>query len=118
MTELRQTGRVEISPTAIASIAGQAALTCYGVVGMSAGNLRNGLAVLLQREHYRRGVKVRLKDGQIFIDLYAIVQYGTRISEVGHNIRDSVRFSVGKALGVPVTQVNVHIQGLRLSHRA
>jgi len=110
MTELRQTGRVEISPTAIASLAGQAALTCYGVVGMSAGNLRNGLAILLQREYYRRGV------GQIFIDVYVIVQYGTRISEVGHNIRDSVRFSIGKALGIPVTQVNIHVQGLRLSH--
>ncbi len=117
MTNLRQTGRVEISPTAIASIAGQAALTCYGVVGLSAGNLRNGLAVLLQRECYRRGIKVRLKGGQIFIDVYVIIQYGTRVSEVGHNIRDSVRFSIGKALGVPVTQVNIHIQGLRLSHR-
>jgi uncharacterized alkaline shock family protein YloU len=117
MTELRQTGRVEISPTAIASIAGQAALASYGVVGLSAGSLRNGLGILLQREHYRRGVKVRLKDGQIFIDVYVIVQYGTRISEVGHNIRDSVRFSVGKALGIPVTQVNVHIQGLRLDDK-
>jgi uncharacterized alkaline shock family protein YloU len=38
-----------------------------------------------------------------------------RISEVAHNIMESVKFNVEKALGIPVAQVNVHVQGLRVS---
>ena len=115
MTEAHQLGKIEISPTAVASIAGQATLSCYGVVGMSAGNLRNGLAVLLQRENYRRGVHVKLQDSLILINVHVIIQYSTRISEVAHNIMESIQFSVEKALGVSVTQINVHVQGLRVN---
>jgi uncharacterized alkaline shock family protein YloU len=74
------------------------------------------LAVLLHpREGYRRGVEVKLADDQIIIDLYVIIEHGTRVSEVAHNIVQSVKYNVEKALGVPVTQVNVHVQGLRVS---
>ncbi len=116
MTEETKLGRIEISPTAVAHLASQAVLQCYGVVGMAARTLRNGLAVLLHpREGYQRGVEVKLVEDQIIIDLYVIIEYGTRVSEVAHNIVQSVNYNVAKALGVPVTQVNVHVQGLRVS---
>jgi len=51
------------------------------------------------------------------IDLYVVVEYGTRISSVAHSIMNVVRYTVEKALGVPVAQVNVHVQGLRVSNR-
>jgi uncharacterized alkaline shock family protein YloU len=60
-------------------------------------------------------VDVRLQDGQVIIDLYVIVEYGTRISEVAHNMMAAVKFRVEKALGTSVAQVNVHVQGLRVS---
>ena len=62
-----------------------------------------------------RGVDVHLVDGQIAVDLYVIIEYGTRISEVAHNIMSAVKFRVEKALGTSVVQVNVHVQGLRVS---
>jgi len=115
MTTQTELGKIEISPTAIASIAGQAVLECYGVVGMASKNLKNGLVELLASGSSHRGVEVRLVEGQIVIDLYVIVEYGTRISEVAHNIMSAVKFRVEKALGMPVAQVNVHVQGLRVS---
>ncbi len=116
MTEETKLGKIEISPTAIAHLASQSVLQCYGVVGMAARTLRNGIAVLLHpREGYRRGVEVRLIDDQIVIDLYVIIEYGTRVSEVAHNITRSVKYNVEKTLGVPVARVNVHVQGLRVS---
>jgi len=116
MTEETKLGKIEISPTAIAHLASQAVLQCYGVVGMAARTLRDGLAVLLHpRESHRRGVEVKLVDDQITIDLYVIIEHGTRVSEVAHNIVQGVKYNVEKALGVPVTQVNVHVQGLRVS---
>jgi uncharacterized alkaline shock family protein YloU len=110
MTESTHLGSIEISPTAVASLASHAVLKSYGVVGMSSRNL----AQLLNRDS-KRGVRVSVEDGEIVIDLYVIIEYGTRLSEVAHNIMENVKFAVEKALGVPVAQVNVHIQGLRVS---
>ncbi|HIC94531.1 MAG TPA: Asp23/Gls24 family envelope stress response protein [Anaerolineae bacterium] len=114
MAEETRLGKVEITPAAIAVIAGQAVLNCYGVVGMASKSLVGGLAQLLQPDS-RRGVEVKLEDDKIIIDLYVVIEYGTRISTVAHNIMSTVKFAVEKALGVPVAQVNVHVQGLRVS---
>jgi uncharacterized alkaline shock family protein YloU len=115
MNEDAPTGTIEVSPRAIASIASDAVLSCYGVVGMAAATVRDGIAEILQVENYQRGVEVRLSDDKVIIDLYVVIEYGTRISEVAHNVMDSVKFSVERTLGMPVAEVNVHVQGLRLS---
>jgi uncharacterized alkaline shock family protein YloU len=114
MTEETYLGKIEISPTAIASLAGQAVLECYGVVGMASQGLRDGIAEILPGAHYRRGVDVKFDNNDIIIDLYVVIQYGTRISEVANGIVSHVKFAVEKALGIPVAQVNVHVQGLHI----
>ena len=114
MAEETRLGRIEVSPIAIASIASQAVLNSYGVVGIASKSLVGGLAELLHRDS-KRGVVVRMEGDQIIIDLYVIIEYGTRIATVAHNIMSNVKFSVEKALGVPVAKVNVHVQGLRVS---
>jgi len=107
-------GRIEVSPTAIASLAAQAVVECYGVVGMANRNLRDGITEVLPRGSSRRGIQVHLQDNDIVIDLYVVIQHGTRISEVAHGIMNRVKFMVEKAVGLPVAQVNVHVQGLRV----
>ena len=114
MTEERKTGRIEISPQAIATLAGEAVLRCYGVVGMANKNLIDGIADLLAPDRWGRGVDVRVRDGKVSVDLYVIVQYGTRISEVAHGVMHGVQYALEQALGVPVAEVNVHVQGLRM----
>ena len=118
MTEDNYLGRIEISPNAIASLAGQAVLECYGVVGMANKNLRDGIVDSLARVNFRRGIDVKVSEHQIYIELYVVIQAGTRISEVALGIMNRVKFSVEKALGLPVAQVNVHVQGLHLDERA
>jgi len=116
--EGRYLGKVEVSLDAMATMAGKAALQCYGVVGMSSSRLSDDIAEVLKQENYRRGVKVRsTKEGNIIIDLYVVVEYGTRISEVARNIMSTVKFTVEKAIGLPVAQVNVNVQGLRISDK-
>ena len=104
-------GRIEISPTAVANLASAAVLKSYGVVGMASPDLRGGLAELLHRD-MQRGVRVEYVNDQFVIDLYVIIQYGTRISEVAQNIMRNVKYRVEKSLGIPVARVNVHVQGL------
>lgn len=108
-------GRVEVSPTAIASLASQAVLECYGVVGMATKDLASGIVEILQPASHRRGVNVRLNDDLIVVDLYVVIEYGTRIAAVAQNIQSTVRYTLEKALGVPVTAVNVHVEDLRVS---
>ncbi|MBC7237877.1 MAG: Asp23/Gls24 family envelope stress response protein [Chloroflexi bacterium] len=110
-------GKIEVSPRAIASIASDAVLRCYGLVGMAPATVRDGLAEILQVENAHRGVNVNVVDGKIVIDLYVVIEYGTRISEVAQNVMETVKFAVEEALGMPVAEVNVHVQGLRVSNR-
>jgi|SRR5690242_15363925 uncharacterized alkaline shock family protein YloU len=108
-------GKVEVSPGAIATIAAKALENCYGVVGLAARRLRNGRAEMLRPEQSREGIQIRLEDDKIIIDLYVILEHGTRISVVAHEIMNTVKFQVESNLGMPVEQVNVNVQGLRLS---
>lgn len=109
-------GTISISPRAIATIASQGALRSYGVVGMASKNLVNGIANILVRDP-RHGVEVKVIDDKITIDLYIIVEYGTRISSVAVSVANAVKYNVERALGLPVGDVNVHVQGLRISNR-
>jgi uncharacterized alkaline shock family protein YloU len=116
MTQSTKQGRIEISPHAIAIIAGDAVLRCYGVVGVANKSLIDGLADLLQPDRWVRGVEVQVREGQVIVDLYVIVQYGTRISEVAHGVMNSVKYALEQALGMPIAAVNVHVQGLHVSN--
>ena len=78
----------------------------------AARGLRDGVAQLLHRESAHRGVEVRDLGGSLAIDVYVIVQYGTRITEVAHNLQQRVRFEVERTVGVPVAEVNVNVQGV------
>lgn len=110
-------GRIEVSARAVATVAAKSVMECYGVVGMASKTLRDGLAVLLQRENPHRGIEVHFVDhNEIVIDLYVVVEYGMRISEVAQNIMSRVKFAVEKALGLPVVHVNVNVQGVRVSN--
>lgn len=115
MADIEKLGNIKISRKAMASIAAAAALRSYGVVGMASARLKDGLAELLRREQLERGVVVHVKDDRITIDLYVVVEYGTRVSEVGRNIAQNVKFAVEKAIGVPVARVCINVQGLRVS---
>jgi uncharacterized alkaline shock family protein YloU len=112
----RPLGKIEVLPNAIHSIAVQAISECYGVVGIAAPRLRDGQAVLLGPGQINQGVQVRIVHDQIMLDVYVVMEYGLRISEIGHNVMSGVKFAVEKMLGVPVARVNVNVQGL--SHSA
>jgi uncharacterized alkaline shock family protein YloU len=112
----RPLGKIEVLPNAIHSIAVQAISECYGVVGIAAPRLHNGQAVLLGPGRSNQGVQVRIVDDRIMLEVYVVLEYGLRISEIAHNIMSGVKFAIEKMLGVPVAQVNVNVQGL--SHTA
>lgn len=107
-------GSIHVSPRAIATIAYHAACQSYGVVGLAAKNMVNGLAQLLVKDP-THGVEVQYDGQDIKIDVYIIIEYGTRIKSVASSVAHTVRFRVERAIGMPIKEVNVHVQGLRIS---
>ncbi|MFG6148957.1 Asp23/Gls24 family envelope stress response protein [Halobacillus sp. B23F22_1] len=110
-------GHITISNDVISTIAGGAAVECYGIVGMASKNqLRDGLAEMLRRENFSKGVVVRQDEGHVHIDMYIIVSYGTKISEVAHNVQSQVKYALNKNVGLSVNSVNIYIQGVRVTN--
>ncbi len=118
MSSSQQAGRIEVSRQAIAGVVAEAVNGCYGVVGMAPRRLRDGLDVILRRDHADRGIDVHLVDGRIRVEVHVVVEYGTRIREVGRNVAETVEFALERTLGLPVEHVTVNIQGLRISKDA
>ncbi|MCC6499527.1 MAG: Asp23/Gls24 family envelope stress response protein [Anaerolineales bacterium] len=108
-------GGIHVSPNAVATIAYQATLESYGVVGLAARNLADGLVKTITRDP-SRGITVKYNGEEIDIEIHIIVEYGTRISSVAESVANTVRFHVEKALGLKVNFVNVHVAGLRVSN--
>lgn len=107
-------GNIYVSYRAIATVAYQSALQSYGVVGLAAKNLAEGLAQVLVKDP-TLGVDVHFDANTIQIDLYVVVEYGTRIKSVAASVSDNVRYQVERVFGLPVSQVNIHVRGLRIS---
>ena len=107
--ETTSLGGIHISPNAVATIAYHATLESYGVVGLAPKNLAEGLAHTITREP-TRGVSVVYDGENVEIEIYIVVEYGTRITS------NTVRYHVEKALGLRVSKINVHVAGLRVSN--
>ena len=108
-------GRIEVSPQAVATVASQAVLRSYGIVGLAPKNMMDGIANAIARDP-RKGIELRFDGEQVKIDLYVIVEYGMRISAVARSVSEAVRFHLEHDLGLAVGEVNVHVQGLRVSN--
>ena len=112
--ETTSIGSIHISPRAIATIAFHAARSTYGLVGFTSKNLVNGLTKVLVKDP-THGVEVSYDGKDITIDLYIIVEYGTNVKSIAASLVSAVRYQVERTLGMPVKEVNVHVQGLRIS---
>lgn len=77
-----QYGTISIENEVIARIAGLTAVDCYGIVGMAAKNMKDGLVQLLKRESLTKGIRINVNEEQISIDLHIIVEYGTNITAI------------------------------------
>ncbi len=109
-------GKIKISEDAIASLAGGIVTESYGVVGMASQKiLKDGLAEILRKENYSKGIVVRENaEKQLELDLFIIVGYGVKITEVVYEVQKKVKYILEKTLEVKFNAVNVYVQGVRV----
>ncbi len=109
-------GSINISEEVIGTICGVAAMECYGLVGMAARNVQEGISELLRKDYYERGVDVQFVDPEtISITLFIIVEYGVKISEVARNIQERVKYAIEDSLGLRVANIDIRVQGVRVT---
>ena len=110
-----QFGNIDIRNEVIATVVGGAATEIFGIVGMASKNqIRDNLNEILKRDNYSKGVVIRQEDEGIAVDVYIIVGYGTKISEVCRNVQDKVKYNLDSMLGITAESVNVIVQGVRV----
>lgn len=107
-------GTIDINSDVVATIAGASAIECYGLVGMASRSTTNGIVNLLKRENLSKGVSIQMEEDGIAVDLYVIIQFGTKISVVAENIIEKVKYNVENQTGLKVLNVNLHIEGVRV----
>lgn len=109
-------GKVTIAREVIAKIAGLAAMECYGLVGMSSSKVQDGIANLLGWENLSKGVIVDIDDDKVNLELNIIVEYGTNIHEVAHNIMERVNYTLEEKIGIKSQHIDVNVQGVRVGN--
>ena len=108
-------GIITVSPEVIAKYAGTVAVECFGIVGMAAVNMKDGLVRLLKKDSLTHGIQVTISDdNRITIDFHVIVSYGVSISAVTANLISTVKYRVEEFSGMPVDKINIYIEGVRV----
>ena len=108
-------GSVNVNANVYSDIAGTAASNCFGVKGMAARSVSDGVYHLLRKESMSKGVKVEFhEDDTISIDLHIMVDNGVNLNAVGASIISEVRYVVAKCTGTEVRAVNVYIDSMMI----
>lgn len=107
-------GRVLIDLDVISTYAGSVAVECFGIVGMAAVNVKDGLVRLLKRDYLNHGIKVSLSNNKITLNFHVIVSYGVSISTVSDNLISTVKYQVEEFTGLEIEKINIFVEGVRV----
>lgn len=106
-------GVIEISADVFTTISGWLAMNCFGVRGMAARSVSDGLVHLLQRDSVSKGIKVTMDENEsVHIELHIIVEHGVNIPAVTKSIISEVRYMVERLTTVVVSKVDVYVDGI------
>ena len=108
-------GIITVHPEVIAKYAGSVAVECFGIVGMAAVNVKDGLVRLLKKESLTHGIRVEIsEDNVITLDFHVIVAYGVNILSVSDNLMNNVKYKVEEFTGMKVDSINIFVEGVRV----
>ena len=108
-----ENGSVNVSASVYTDIVGEAVTSCFGVKGMAARSMKDGVYHLLRKESMAKGVLVQFhEDNTISIDLHIMVDNGVNLNAVGASIISEVRYVVTKHTGTEVRAVNVYVDSI------
>ena len=107
-------GIITVSPDVIAKYAGSVAIECFGIVGMAAVNVKDGLVKLLKKDYLHHGISVSITDNKITLDFHVIISYGVNIEAVADNLIHTVKYKVESFTGMQIEKINIFVEGVRV----
>ncbi len=107
-------GEILIDEDVIAKYAGSTAVECFGIVGMAAVNMKEGLVKLLKKESLTNGISIAIHDNKLTIDFHVIVSYGVSIQAVADILFSSVKYKVEEFTGMEIEKINMYVEGVRV----
>ena len=107
-------GNIVIDDEVIAQYAGSVAMECFGIAGMAAISMKDGLVKLLKMESMTRGIKVSVNRNRLTIDFHIIVAFGVSIMAVTDNLIDNVKYKVEEFTGLKIEKINVFVESVRV----
>ena len=107
-------GNLHVANDVLADMVGNAALECYGVVGMAAPNAAYFISKILPASRLLRCVVVTTTEVGVHVELYVVIEYGTNIKTVSQHLVDQVTFALSEYARVPLDGVEVHVQGVKV----
>lgn len=110
ITQIQGQSNVHISEDAICTVAAMAAIEVEGVAGLS--SIGSDLAAIAGKKNLSKGVRVRMEEEEMFIDLSLLVNFGCNIQTVATAVQEAVLSSVESVVGLKVDGINVHVSGI------
>ena len=107
-------GEIIINPDVISTYAGSVAVECFGIVGMAARSMKDGLVKLLKKDSLKYGINVTFHENKISLDFHVIVSYGVSILAVADNLVSNVKYKVEQFTGMEVENINILVEGVRV----
>ncbi len=104
-------GRVYIYDEVLKTIIAASVTEIKGVAGMSPGFVEELIEGFGKKTH-SKGIKISYKNQQMIIDLYVIIEYGTKIPDISWDIQQNVKRTIEKILNIKTSKVNINIQGV------
>ena len=108
-------GIITINPDVIAKYAGSVAVECFGIVGMAAVSMTDGLVRLLKKESLTHGIQIAIsEENHLTLNFHVIVSYGVNILSVSDNLVNNVKYKVEEFTGMMVEKINIFVEGVRV----
>ena len=107
-------GSIYVDTDVIAAYTGSVAVSCFGIVGMSAYNMKDGLFHILKKDSLKYGINVKVDNNEILLTVHCIMAYGISILTVSENLMEAVRYKVEHFTGLKVRQIDVIVEGIRV----
>lgn len=102
-------GKVIIAPQVLLTIVRLTTLATPGVVSLT-HTLAGNVGRLLRWQRPDQGIKMRVEDDVVYIDLYIVVEPNVKLLELGRRVQDETTRAINEMLGMHVGEVNVHIE--------
>lgn len=108
-------GKVSIDSEVVAQYAGSTAVECFGIVGMAAVSMKDGLVKLLKGDSITRGINVVIdEENLVEISFHVIISYGVNINSVADTLIENVKYKVSEYTGLEIKKINIYVEGVRV----